>query len=493
MAGAHALADEVLAVDAGNADAGQVKATSTAPAGELRRLTLVFCDLVGSTELSASLEPEAYHDVLQRYQDLCRSVVEEQAGGSIISFRGDGILAAFGYPVAHEDDVDRAVTAGLELVQGVQRLAAGSPAPDVAVRVAVHRGVVFLDRERADLYGLAANVAARIESLAAPGTVLVSDEVHALLGDRYDIESHPGRTVKGLAEALTTHTVLGERLDAGRRLGTAPLVGRAAELAAGREAWAAAATGTSPAGACVAITGEPGIGKSRLVAAISREAQADGGSVTEVAGSPRHEGSGLFPFRRAIELHAGIERTDDGPTRLRKLTDLLDRRAVAHDRRPLLATLLGIDPAAGYPTVELDARQLREAIDGAVTTYLDSWRGGAGSVLVVEDLHWFDASSRELVANLLRTPAPDRLVVLSSRNPADAPLGSGTIHLELTPLEDADRLALVHALAGHELDELSIRDVAEQSDGVPLFAEELARSAVAGPAPSGAAPAANPA
>ncbi|MDQ2679344.1 MAG: hypothetical protein M3Y51_11415, partial [Actinomycetota bacterium] len=126
-------------------------------------------------------------------------------------------------------------------------------------------------------------------------------------------------------------------------------------------------------------------------------------------------------------------------------------------------------------------------------TYLDSWRGGAGSVLVVEDLHWFDASSRELVANLLRTPTPDRVVVLSSRNATDAPRGSGTIHLELTPLEDADRLALVHALAGHELDELSIRDVAEQSDGVPLFAEELARSAVAGPAPSGAAPAANPA
>jgi class 3 adenylate cyclase len=493
VAGAHALADEVLAADAGNVDASQLRSTASAPTGELRRLTLMFSDLVGSTELSAVLEPEAYHDLLQRYQDSCRTVVEQGAGGSIISFRGDGILAAFGYPTAHEDDVDRAVLAGLELVAAVEELALRSTgsADRVAVRVAVHRGLVFLDRERGDLFGLAANVAARIEGLAGPGTVLVSDEVRALLGDRYDVESHPSRPVKGLAEPLTTHTVRGERLDGRRRAGSAPLIGRQDELAVLREAWAEAQEGRRRPGTCVAVTGDAGLGKSRLVAGLVHEVVADGGAVVEVAGSPRHAGSGLFPFRRTIELQAGLERDDDGPARLDKLRALLADRGLPADRLGLLATLLGIDRSAGYQPVELDARQLREEIDGAVIAYLDSWQRAAGSVLVVEDLHWFDDSSRELVGQLVRADSPGRLIVLSSRNLADVPRGDRTTHVGLAPLDDRSRLALVEALAGDQLDQLSIRDVAEQSDGVPLFAEELARAAVtgagAGPAPGGAA------
>ena len=251
VAGAHALADEVLASDAENLDATHLRETSAPPAGEIRRLTVVFCDLVGSTELSARMEPEAYHSVLVDYQDLCRAVLEDRYQGSIISFRGDGVLAAFGFPEAHEDDVDRAVQGSLELLRAIahlsERLAADLGVP-LEARVAAHKGVVFLDRaQRRPLR-------VRRERGGAPrgaGRARHPGGVRRGAGPprrplRPRLPPAPRREGRGRAPGQPHGPSPPSRASHRGPTG-APLVGREAELAVLLEGWRAAREGTRPA------------------------------------------------------------------------------------------------------------------------------------------------------------------------------------------------------------------------------------------------------
>jgi class 3 adenylate cyclase/tetratricopeptide (TPR) repeat protein len=476
---ARALADEVLSADAGNADAAQLRSAAVPPTAEIRRLTVLFCDIAGSTELSARLEPEAYHSVLVRYQDRCRSILEERFGGSIISFRGDGVLAAFGYPEAHEDDVDRAVAGSLALLEELERLSdqlVASIGEPLRVRMAAHKGVVLLDRAQGDLYGFAVNVAARLEQLAEPGTVVVSDQVAALVGDRFDLEAHPPREVKGVAEPMASHTVRGRRARRGADAGR-PLVGRDAELAVLREAWRAARSGTRPKGACVAIVGEAGIGKSRLAAELALEIAVDGGSVVELGGAALQSGAGLWPIRRLLEDQAALAGVAEPRQRLDRLRNVAGAAGLDETGVALLATLLGIEPEAGYSPVESDDRRLREQIEEAVLALLRSIVGGTGTLLLAEDLHWFDPATRDLLARLVRDDQPHLLVVLTSRDPSAVPRGDLTTVVELEPLDEPARLELVRALAGDELPLRAVEQVAARSDGIPLFASELVQAA----------------
>ena len=480
VAEAHALADEVLATDADNADAAHLLETSSAPAGEIRRLTVVFCDLVGSTELSARMEPEAYHSVLLRYQDLCRAVLEDRYQGSIISFRGDGVLAAFGFPEAHEDDVDRAVQGSLDLLQAMERLSvhlvADTGAP-LQARVAAHKGVVFLDRAQRDLYGFAVNVAARLEALAEPGTLVVSDEVRSFLGDHYVVESHPPREVKGVAQPLASHTVRAHRPRRSATSSAGPLIGRDDERATLVAAWQAARDGSRVRGSSVAVIGEAGIGKSRLVSELCLEAAVDGAAVIELAGSPLQTTSGLWPVRRLLEDRSDVTLLADGPERLRRLRDLVSGAGLDEEGVALLATLVGLDPSTGFDRVESDDRRLREQIEAAAIAYLRAGFGDQGTVVVVEDVHWMDAATRELVAQLTRLDDPHLLVVLSSRNPGDAPRGDLTTTVTLTPLDGPARMELIETLGGADLDADVVRHLVDRSDGVPLFVEELVQAA----------------
>jgi class 3 adenylate cyclase/tetratricopeptide (TPR) repeat protein len=492
VAGAHGLANEVLSVEAGNLEAGDLLAAKAAPEGELRRLTVMFCDLVGSTELSERLEPEAYHSLLIRYQDLCREVVEGRYEGWVVAFRGDGVLAAFGFPVAHENDVDRAVLAGLDLVAAIERLGedlAREGHDRLLVRVAVHKGLVYLDRSTKDLYGLAVNVAARLEGLAAIGTLLVSDEVAQLVGGRFDLEAHPAREVKGVAAPLVTHTVLGPR--AGGSPAPRAFVGRTEELGALRAAWGRSLSGERSTGDCVAIVGEAGIGKTRLVDALAHEARVEGATVLTLPGSPLHTGVGLWPYRAFIEGQLGFTRQTDGATRVERLRALVTERGLDESVVPLLAATLDLDPeTSGYAPEELGDRQLRERVGEAVLAVVRSSVTEPGTVVLAEDLHWFDDESRDLVAQLVRTDDSRLLVVVTSRNPADAPRGARTVALHLQPLEPDERVALVTAIGGEQLEPAAQREVLDRCDGVPLYLEELVRTALRRPQ-GGAAPVAS--
>ena len=220
----------------------------SARVGELRRLTFMYCDIVGSTELSGRLEPEAYRELMRGYRDACRDVIEARFDGHIVRIKGDGALSIFGFPAAHENDAERAVRAGLALVQAVHELpgASSTGANRSTLRVGIHHGPVYLDFDEEDIYGLAANVGARLETLADPGTVVVSDEVRQLVEDHFELEACEPQMVKGVAEPLVPFRVVGERAASIPDTAT-PLVEREDELERLRQAWAPVAVGDTTA------------------------------------------------------------------------------------------------------------------------------------------------------------------------------------------------------------------------------------------------------
>ena len=301
------FAGQVLAVDQGNLEAEDLLDASV-DVGEIRRLTIMFADVVDSTVLSTRVEPETYHLLVGKYRELVLRIVDRYEG-HIYSTKGDGLLAVFGHPRAHENDARRAVQAGLEITRTIARL--GEQAQSrfgigIAVRVGVHRGPVYLDTTEDDVYGLAANLAARVSGLAAPGTLVVSHAVKALIRDDFELEDLPPAPVKGFDGLIVHHRVLGERA-APVKATSGTLVGRTSEVESLERSWIQAAAGTLTTPGIV-FRGEAGIGKSRLASVATELVERDGGVVVELVGSPFHADVGLQPVRSLIERRCGIGR-----------------------------------------------------------------------------------------------------------------------------------------------------------------------------------------
>jgi class 3 adenylate cyclase len=496
VAGAHELAATALSGDAANREAAALLAES-APTGELRRATLLFADLVGSTALSERHEPELYRGVVRRYTSLCRDVIEARYGGHVSHIAGDGLMAVFGVPVPHENDVERAVRAALDIATELSSLSAQVEAAvgeRLQARAGVHKGLVYLDVDGDEIYGLAANVAARLHGLAAPGEVVVSETVRGLVSDLVRVEPLPPQQVKGVSEPLTPYRVVGLAAGPSTPRFGGPFVGRRAEQEALLAAWGTVAGGEGgPRG--VHLIGEGGIGKSRLCAAVFEAAHPSPAARVDLCGSPFHTEVGLHPLRVLLD-HCGRQGVDAGaaPRDLAEVVAAvgLDPAALV----PLLAPLS--DLATGpYGRSTLDGRKLHEAIAEAALRFLVAALSPGPALLMVEDLHWCDASTIGVVARLLAEGPAGLLVVTSSRLPAPAGL-RGTVEVPLGPLpaEDSERLitALVPGISEHER-----RALVGRGDGVPLFLEELvhARAAAAGVAeplgPAGAGDEAEPA
>ncbi|KUH99808.1 adenylate/guanylate cyclase domain-containing protein [Mycobacterium sp. IS-3022] len=469
---ATSLAERVLAVDHRNPDAEDLLAAPTT-GGELRRLTLLFCDLVDSTVLSTVVEPEAYRIIVGKYRDQVQRIVDRYEG-HIGSTKGDGLLVVFGYPHAHENDVRRAVQAGLDITRDVARLSAQARerfGVEVSVRVGVHRGLVYLDTGQDDVYGFAANLTARVSSIAPPGTVVVSDAVEPLIRDTFDLAPRPALPVKGVEEPLIHHQVLVERAKSSRApLG--PLVGRSEELAYLDECWARAQAGTLDT-AGVAFVGEAGIGKSRLAQAAVSLAEQAGATVLAVFGSPFHTAAGLHPVRELLERRCGIDRLTEQGERLRLLEEEIT--GLGRDPAttlPLLAPVLGIPAEAGYQAAKAEGSKLYEDIAEAVDDYLIACLGDGPGVLVVEDLHWFDPSTVEVVDDILSARLGRVLVVITARDTVKLPSAGNVKLFDVKPLSDDDTDALIVALAPDVPGEVR-RSVRERCDGVPLYVEEI--------------------
>jgi class 3 adenylate cyclase len=472
---ASALAGQVLEIDRGNAEAEHLLA-APGDTGEIRRLTILFADLVDSTVLSTRVEPETYRMLVGRYREQVVQVVDRYEG-HVGSIKGDGLLAVFGHPIAHENDVRRAVLAGLEITRGIGRLAEQAKrrfGVDIAVRVGVHRGLVYLDVAQDDVYGIGANVAARVSGLAPPGTVVVSDAVAPLISDGFELQGRPPAPVKGVEEPITCHLVVGERADAARvGVGRGPLVGRERALAQLQRSWARAQAGTlhTPG---VVFRGEPGIGKSRLAAA-AVELVEGSGVVVELVGSPFHTDVGLHPVRTLLERRCGITRVTDAGERLRLLeAEVAACRLNSETAIPLLAAVLGIGAEAGYEPVAAEGRKLYELIAAGVREYLLACVGDGAGLLVAEDVQWFDASTLEVLGALLDASGGQLLVVIAGRPGVWLSGGWPVKVFDLDPLSDEQADTLVTALDPT----LSVKDraaVVARCDGVPFYIEQIVR------------------
>jgi class 3 adenylate cyclase/tetratricopeptide (TPR) repeat protein len=507
VAAARELAGAVLASDTANRDAAALLAEPPSGGGELRRASLLFVDLVGSTELSERHDPEQYRGVVRRYTTLCRDVIEARYGGHISHIAGDGVLAVFGLPTPHENDAERAVRAALDIAAGLASLSAEVDrvvGQRLDVRAAVHKGLVYLDTDGDEVYGLAANVAARLHGLAAPGTVLVSEDVLEIVGDLFDTAAEPAQHVKGVTEPLRPYRVLAPRREAasrGRRW-AGPLVGRVTERAALEEAWqeVAGTTGNGRAaagwggerGPCgVHVVGEPGIGKSRLCASFLDDVAAGVGARVELLGSPLQPDASLHPVRALID--ARLDEAADGapgaPDPSERLATELARLGLDPDEVvPLLAPVTGIGAGTRFAAPAVEGDKLRAAIVDAAFRYVDGCLRPGPAVLVVEDVHWCDEATLEVVGRVLGGGRTDVLVITTSRDPAPPPLRSSrTIALE--PLDPDAATELVRSLQP-TLDADSCARLVARADGMPLYLEELAHGAVRPAAASRRAPAA---
>jgi class 3 adenylate cyclase len=469
---ATSLAGQVLAVDRGNPEAEDLL---TAPArfGEIRRLTIMVADLVDSTALSTRLEPETYRTLVGHYRDQALRVVNEYEG-HVCSIKGDGLLAVFGHPKAHEDDVRRAVTAGLDIARAVARLSEQAERKfgvTVNVRIGIHRGLVYLDTDQDDVYGFAANLAARVCGLAEPGSVAVSDVIAPLVSHLFELDTRPAAPAKGIEGLLGHHRVVSERpeLTPPRRT---PLIGRDREQAWLQLSWQQAREGTltSPG---IGFWGEAGIGKTRLAREATELVRNSGAPVINLFGSPLHTDIGLHPVRRLVERRCGITRLTHGRERLRLLRAELHACGMDPDSVvPLFAPIIGVGPEHGYDPAAVEGHTLYESIGATARRYVLACIGDQPGLVVAEDLHWFDRSSLELINSLLTRADGHLLVVLTGRDGDWLRTDWPATYFEISPLSDKQSDALIDALNPSLTDDQRTA-VRNRCDGVPFYIEHV--------------------
>jgi class 3 adenylate cyclase/predicted ATPase len=477
------LLDAIAALDQGRAAA----AARTLEA-ERRQLTVLFCDLVGSTELAARLDPEDLRELMGAYQAACADVIGGFEG-HVARLLGDGVLAYFGWPRAHEDDAERAVRAGLQLVQDVARLE-----PRAGVRLQARAGVATGHVVVGDLIsegisdkdavsGDAPNVAARLQAIAVPGSVVISQATRRLVGGLFELADLGPQCLKGFAEPLSAFKVEGQgrangRFEARNSAALTPLVGRNEEIALLLRRWEQARDGE---GQVVLLSGEPGIGKSRIV----RELLARLGGEPHVhllyQCSPYHTNSALYPIVAQLERAAGVAPGDDRKVTLAKLEGLLSQAIKRLDEAvPLLAALLGLPVGGRYPNLNLSPQRQKQRTLEVLTEQLAGLARDRPVLELYEDVHWVDPSTLELLDLLVaRVRALPVLVVLTYR-PEFSPPWSGQAHITYLPLNRLGRrqgAAMVGRVAGGKaLPAEVLEQIVARTDGVPLFVEELTKT-----------------
>ena len=475
------------------------------PPAERRALTVMFCDLVGSTALSARLDPEDLRDLLAAYQRHVTAVVEA-AGGRVARYEGDGVLAYFGYPAASEDDAESAVRAGLELAA---RIRLGADTEPLSVRIGIATGVVVVGElmrsgvaDNPPVVGETPNLAARLQALAAPGMVLVADATRRLTGRLFDYRDGGLRPLEGFADPVRVWCAVGARVTSrfrALRSHALPLLGRDAAMAALADRWALAARGS---GQVVLVSGEPGIGKSRLVQALAERVRQRPATVVRLQCSPHHESSVLHPILERLRGTARAGRTDGpgdaaGAVGVRRLKRLLGRRVaaaadgVAADGAVgLLTELMGLTglPAAGDAQgPRLDAQRKRELLLEALASIVDRLAQVRPLLLVLEDAHWIDPTSLQLLDLVVeRMGGWPMLLVVTCRPELQADWRSRphVVSIKVEPIGADDAETLVrHVPGGENLPATVVRGIVARSDGVPLFIEELTKAVVDAAAP----------
>jgi class 3 adenylate cyclase len=452
-----------------------------------RQLTVMFCDLVGSSALSARLDPEDLRRVIGAYHTCIVEVIGRYEG-IIARYMGDGVLAYFGYPQSHEDDAEQATRAGLALVDAVANLQTDIGA-ELQVRIGIATGTVVVGdligegaaQEQA-VVGETPNIAARLQTLAEPGTVLISASTHRLTGGNFEYRDLGPVTLKGWEESVPAWQVLGtsgveSRFEAQHQTRLTPLIGRDEEIDLLLRRWRHAAQGE---GCAVVLTGDPGIGKSHIARALQERLQAEPHITLRYFCSAHHTISALFPFISQLERAARFERSDSPAQKLAKLEALLAQSAADADHVAVLANLLSLPPNDRYRLPELSPQNRKEKTFAALLAQLDGLAARQPVLMIFEDVHWIDPTSRELLTVTLERVPRLRVLLLITARPEFTPPWPGHAHvttLPLTRLSRRDGAALVERVtAGKTLPEEVMNQILARTDGVPLFVEELTKT-----------------
>jgi predicted ATPase/class 3 adenylate cyclase len=488
------LLDAIAALrpDAGaKAPAADTVAQSAAPRAspedraERRQVTVMFSDLVGSTALSARMDPEDLREVISAYQK-CVAETVQRFGGFVAKYMGDGVLIYFGYPQAHEDDGERAVRAGLELVAAVSALKTHAP---LQTRVGIATGLVVVgdligsgaSQEQA-IVGETPNLAARLQGVAEPNCVVIGESARKLVGNLFELEDLGPQDLKGIAGRVRAWAALRpssieSRFEALRAGVVTELVGREEELELLLRRWSRTKTGE---GQVVLLYGEPGIGKSRLTAALLERLAAEPHTRLRYFCSPQRTDSALYPIISQMERAAGFVHDDTTEAKLDKLDALLAQSFTPRQDAALFVEMLSLPNDGRYPMLELTPQQRRQKTLEALTAQLEGLAKGKPVLMIFEDVHWVDPTSLEALGRTVERLRTLGVLLIVTYRPECQPPWIGRPYvtaLSLNRLGEREIVAMIDRVAGNKALPASIRqDIIERTDGIPLFVEEVTKA-----------------
>jgi class 3 adenylate cyclase len=452
---------------------------------ERRQVTVMFSDLVGSTALSARMDPEDLREVISAYQK-CVAETVGRFGGFVAKYMGDGVLIYFGYPQAHEDDAERAVRAGLELVAAVSDLKTHAA---LQTRVGIATGLVVVGdligsgaaQEQA-IVGETPNLAARLQGVAAPNSVVIAESTRRLLGNLFELEDLGAQDLKGIAGPVRAWAALRQasvegRFEALHGSGLTELVGREEELELLLRRWSRAKRGE---GQVVLLYGEAGIGKSRLTAALLERLAEEPHTRLRYFCSPQHTDSALYPIISQMERAAGLVRDDKPQAKLDKLDALLAQSSASAEAAALFAEMLSLPNDRRYPMLELEPQQRRQRTLEALVLQVAALSRQNPVLMIFEDAHWTDPSSLELFGRMVDRIPSLRVMLIVTFRPEFEPQWIGRRYvtaLTINRLGKREIAAMIDGVTGNEPLPASIRQgIIERTDGIPLFVEEMTKA-----------------
>ena len=464
-------------------------ATSIEPApqdaAERRQVTVMFSDLVGSTALSARMDPEDLREVISAYQK-CVAETVRRFGGFVAKYMGDGVLVYFGYPQAHEDDAERAVRAGLELIAAVVGLKTRA---SLQTRVGIATGLVVVgdligsgQAQERGIVGETPNLSARLQGIAESNMVVVAEGTRKLLGNLFELEHLGEKELKGIAGPVHAWAALrpssvASRFEALHASGLTALVGREEEFELLLRRWSKAKTGE---GQVVLLSGEAGIGKSRLTAALLERLAGEPHTRLRYFCSPQHTDSALYPIISQMERAAGLAHDDAPRAKLDKLDALLAQTSTSIQDAALFAEMLSLPNDGRYPALELDPQQRRQRTLEALNLQMEALTRSNPVLMIFEDAHWTDPTSLELFSRAVDQIASLRVLLLVTFRPEFEPPWIGRPHvtaLTINRLAQRDIDAMIDRVVGNKLIPANIRqDIIERTDGIPLFVEEMTKA-----------------